>query len=113
MCYPVSEPKIEAIPPDNDSIAHKILQSDGTTPALGALLIAEVAGGSHPITGWVGKDIALPFAYVNLNNIYSPTTHKNLELVGGENLSLVSLGGFFGFRRFEVTVPPETGQIQR
>jgi len=97
---------------NNDLLAHRILQSDGTTPAVGALLLAEVQGGSYPITGWVDDEIPAPWAYVDLNNIYSQEDRMNLELVGGEDITLVSIGGFMGYRRLNGAIPAETGGIQ-
>lgn len=95
----------------NDVITHRIFRSDGVTPATGALLIAGVEGGSYPVTGWVGEGIAPPRVLVDLNNIYSATEHKNLELFGGEALTLESIGGLMGFRRLSGTVPVEIGGI--
>jgi hypothetical protein len=36
----------------NDQLVHKVYQSDGATPAAGALILAEVQGASYPVTGW-------------------------------------------------------------
>ena len=94
---------------NNTRIVHRILQSDGTTAAMGTLLLVEVEGGSHPITGWVGHNIAPPWAYVDLSNIYSESTHQNLLLSGGESITVESIGGFIGFRRFSAEVPTGTG----
>ena len=97
---------------NNDLLAHRILMSDGLTPAEGALLLAEVQGGSYPITGWVGDGVSVPWAFVDLNNVYSKTERKNLELFGGEAITLESVGGLLGFRRLYATVPGETGLVQ-
>jgi hypothetical protein len=97
---------------NNDLLAHRILQSDETTPAVGALLLAEVQGADYPITGWVGDGVPVAWAYVDLNNIYSQEDRMNLELVGGEVITLESIGGFMGFRRLSATVPAENGGIQ-
>jgi len=79
---------------------------------LGALLLGEVEGGSYPITGWVGEYIPQPWAILFLDNIYSEATHENLDLLGGEVITLESIGGFMGFRRLSATVPAETRKIQ-
>jgi len=79
---------------------------------LGALLLGEVEGGSYPITGWVGEYIPQPWAILFLDNIYSEATHENLDLLGGEVITLESIGGFMGFRRLSATVPAQTGIIQ-
>jgi hypothetical protein len=99
----------------NDTIQHRILRSDGSD-ALGALLVAEVEGGRYPVTGWVGQDIDPPWALVNLRNIYDAAGEGNLELAGGEAITLESIGGLTGFRVLSVdqygnplTVPEEVG----
>ena len=72
--------EIESQLVENDVIAHKILQNDGTTPATGGLLLAQLEGASYPITGWVGDGVSDPsYALVDLNNFYSEETHMNLE----------------------------------
>jgi hypothetical protein len=96
----------------NISIAHRIVQSDGITPANGALLLVEIEGGNYPITGWVGEGLPPPFVLVNLDNVYSATTHQNLELIGGEALTLTSIGGSMGTRNLIGAVPVETEPIQ-
>jgi len=96
----------------NISIAHRIVQSDGITPASGALLLVEVEGGNYPITGWVGEGLPPPFVLVDLDNVYSATTHHNLELIGGEALTLNSIGGSMGDRYLIAAVPDGTGAIQ-
>jgi hypothetical protein len=90
---------------DNDVLLHRILKSDGSTPALGALLVVSVQGADYPVTGWVG-DYAPgpPWAQVNLMNIYSPEHHP-LYLLGGEAITVESIGGLMGFRRLSATVP--------
>jgi hypothetical protein len=49
---------------------------------------------------------------VDLNNIYSETEHENLELLGGQEIVLESIGGAMGFRRLTGTVPAATAGIQ-
>jgi VCBS repeat-containing protein len=95
----------------NDVLAHRILMSDGITPALGALLVAEVEGANYPVTGWVGEWFTAPWVLVDLSNLFDEN-HTNLELAGGEAIVLESLGGLMGFRRLSGTVPPENGEIQ-
>lgn len=96
----------------NDMLAHRILQTDGTTPAKGALLIAEVESASYPITGWVDLGDFTPWAFINLDNIHSQSSHSNLDLVGGEGVTLTSIGGALGFKRIIGTIPPENYGIQ-
>jgi hypothetical protein len=105
--------EVSSTTPNNDVLAHRILRSDGLTPALGALLLVKVEGGDYPITGWVGDyDPGPPWAQVNLMNIYSATLHTSLELFGGEAITVESIGGLMGFRRLTATVPERTGEIQ-
>jgi hypothetical protein len=94
---------------ENDVLLHKILKSDGTTPALGALLLAAVEGADYPVTGWVGGGYTAPLAGIELSNIYSATSHLYLDLFGGEAITLESIGGLMGFRRLIATVPERIG----
>ena len=80
---------------DNDPIKQTIYDEDGS-PADGALLVASVTGGDYPVTAWVGQDIPSPWARVDLNRIYSEITHENLQLLGGEELTLWGFGGQLG-----------------
>jgi hypothetical protein len=109
---PSVQTELSSIPVTNDLLAHRIVKSDGATPAVGALLLGEVEGGSYPITGWVGDGVPAPWALLDLNNVYSRTDHLNLELAGGEVITLVSLGGSLGSKRLIGTVPTETGGIE-
>jgi hypothetical protein len=104
--------EVSSVVVNNDLIAHRILQSDGSTPAAGALLVALVEGGSYPVTGWVGAGVQSPWALVDLNNIYSETEHSNFDLSGGEAITLESIGGSIGFRRLNGVVPVKNGGVQ-
>ena len=79
----------------NDSIKQMIYDENGI-PADGALLVASVTGGDYPVTAWVGQDLVSPWGRVDLNRIYSESTHENLQLLGGEELTLWSFGGQLG-----------------
>ena len=97
----------------NDVLVHRILQRDGSTSAVGVLLMAEVDGGSYPISGWVGDQIDEPYARIELSNLYSQNSHTSLELVGGEGITLTSIGGSLGFRVLSGTIPPpDNGTFQ-
>ena len=91
--FPSVTTELSSSPPINDVLLHKILASDGSTPALGALLLVEVEGADYPITGWVGDGYTAPLAGVDLANIYSATSHLYLDLSGGEAVTLESIGG--------------------
>lgn len=96
----------------NDVLAHRVLMSDGSTPAAGSLVLADVEGADYPVTGWVNEDVAAPWALVDLNNVYSKSEHVNLELLGGEAIIIESIGGLSGFRRLSAKIPAEIGIIQ-
>jgi hypothetical protein len=104
---PSVKTEVSSVFVENDVLRHRILMSDGSTPALGTLLLVDVEGGDYPVTGWVGDGISAPWARVELNNVYSKTNHMSLELSGGEAITLESIGGFMGFQRLLGTVPAE------
>ena len=79
----------------NDSVKQKLYDKDGN-PAGGTLLLASVTGSNYPITAWVGEDVASPWARVDLSRFYSSVNHMNLQLKGGEELTLWGLGGTLG-----------------
>ena len=66
-------------------------------PGDGAILLASVEGTDYPASAWVGDNgVSSPWARVDLNQLYSSITHENLQLAGGEELSLWSIGGVLG-----------------
>lgn len=81
------------VPFSNDIIIEECYLDDGTTPAEGTLLLATVAGASHPITTFVGDCIALPYALIDLNNIFGGDSFENLDLSQGLNLTLLNFRG--------------------
>jgi hypothetical protein len=97
---------------ENDFLRHRVWMIDGSTPAKGALVLANVEGGSYPITGWVGDGITAPDVLINLRNVYSAAEHRNLELLGGESITLESIGGLMGFQSLKGVVPARSGKIQ-
>lgn len=105
--------EIEQTVVSNDILAKRVFQVDGVAPANGALLVGSVTGAHYPITGWVADGFPSPFAGVDLNNLYSASTHKSLELVGGEAIEFWGFGGLLGQSRQLQTVPSETGGIQQ
>jgi hypothetical protein len=80
---------------NNDLFMQRIYDEEGN-PAEGALVVASVTGGDYPVSGWVGQEIESPWAWVDLNEVYSQVSHENLQLVGGEELTLWSFGGLLG-----------------
>jgi hypothetical protein len=96
---------------NNDVIRQQIYDEDGYD-ADGSLLVASVTGGDYPITAWVGQDVSSPWARVDLNNVYSELTHENLQLLGGEELTLWSFGGQLGNYVNIQRIPVTTGTEQ-
>ncbi|MEJ2430627.1 MAG: hypothetical protein P8075_17170, partial [Deltaproteobacteria bacterium] len=94
----------------NDSIRQEIYDEEGD-PAEGTLLVASVAGGTHPITAWVGDSIASPWALVDLGRLFSSETHNNIRLRGGEQLALWSFGGQLGNTINIQEITPPDGEV--
>ena len=86
----------DILPFSNDLIIEPCYLDDGTTFAEGTLLLATVGGGSHPITAFVGDGVASPNAVIDLNNVFSHDTSKNLDLSQGLNLTLLNFRGLSG-----------------
>jgi len=89
------------VPFSNDIIIEPCYFEDGEeddeeTYARGTLLLATVKGGHHPITAFVGDGIELPYAMIDLNNVFSGDSFENLDLLSGENLTLVNFRGLAG-----------------
>ena len=86
----------DILPFSNDLIIEACYLNDGTTPAEGTLLLATLAGGSHPITAFVGDGVDSPFAIIDLNNVFSRDTGENIDLSQGLNLTLLNFRGLLG-----------------
>lgn len=93
----------------NDLLTLGIFESDGTTPAMGGLVVAIVEGATRPIVGFVGNGIAAPLALLDLNNLYTIGPGISLATGGGEGLTLLALGGFTGADQSSSTLPTPTG----
>jgi hypothetical protein len=87
---------------------------DGVTAAEGTLLVATVAGGRYPITAFVGDGIDLPYALIDLNNIFGRDSNENLDLDGGQSLTLMNFRGLDGdsIVTHEVPVDDALGEIK-
>jgi len=92
---------------DNDMIYIKILKQDGVSVARGTLLLAKIEGSNYPVTGWQGNGIGDPYAYVDLNNLFDATSHRNLELSGGEDIKLRVFGASLGILQIVGNVPAD------
>jgi len=86
----------DVLPFSNDLIIEPCYLDDGATFAEGTLLLATVAGGSHPITAFVGDGVDSPNAVIDLNNVFSRDTFENLDLSQGLNLTLLNFRGLEG-----------------
>ena len=115
--YPTDFPLIEVkteeetVIVQNDMVALKVTIGENK-PAPGTLVIASVDKATYPVSSWVGYGVPDQWAAINANNFYEKTTHKNLELNGGEVIDLVSFGGLLGFVELQDTVPEESGEVQ-
>ncbi len=84
------------IPFSNDLIYREVYEDDGTTPAEGVLLLASVAGGRYPLSGFVGDELASPQAVIDLNNLYTTSNGEPLALQGGQKIILTAFYGIDG-----------------
>jgi hypothetical protein len=69
----------------------------------GALLIADVTGSDHPVTGFAGDGVTSPHAYVDLNNTFS--FEENMPLKGGESVTLTKFKGTQGIESDDYYLP--------
>jgi len=111
--YPVDPMLVQTekstFPVNNRVLVQKIYYGKGV-PGNGSLLILSVAGCSHPVTGWVGGSTRppSPYALIDLNNLYSGLTHRTLQVIGGERMTVVGYGGTRGFDYYISKVPVPT-----
>ena len=115
--FPIGPPFIEvsteksSIIVRNDVFAQKAYLGKDK-PAPGMIVVASIDKASYPVTGWVGHGVPEEWAAIDMNNFYDKLTHENLELSGGEALTLILFGGSLGSVKTLTTVPPETGGMQ-
>ena len=95
----------------NDILAQQISIGGGKSTQ-GTLVIAEIDQASYPVTGWAGDGVPDGWVSVDMNNFYDKNTHENLELVGGEPITLTFFCGSMGSVETQDTVPAESGGIQ-
>ena len=96
---------------NNDVFAQQISVGNGKS-TMGTLVMATVEQASHPITGWAGDGVPDGWIAIDMNNFYDKNTNSNLELNGGEPITLTLFGGSLGTVETNDTVPAETGGIQ-
>ena len=96
-----------AVPVSNSIVTQKIYHKNQMNGD-GSLLIVTVNGGSSPLSGWVGDqpNPPSPWTLVDLNNVYSGVTRQNLQLKGGEPVTVEVVGGLRGYARFTQKLPP-------
>lgn len=66
-----------------------------------------MTGGSHPITAFVGDGVELPYAIIDLNNVFSRDTFETLDLSQGLNLTLLNFRGLEGNSIITYKVPED------
>jgi hypothetical protein len=81
------------IPFSNDVIWMPCYRQDGITPATGGLLLACAFGSEYPVSSFVGDGVEIPYACVDLNNLFSEVTHETLFLPG---LQFVTFMNYMG-----------------
>jgi hypothetical protein len=96
----------------NDVLAQEIITDQGQSTQ-GTIGIAEVAQASYPVTGWAGDGVPDGWVAFDTNNFYDEDSHVNLELLGGESITLTYFCGFLGKVETSDTVPAESGGIQQ
>jgi hypothetical protein len=95
----------------NDVLAQQISIGGGQSTQ-GTLVIAEIDQASFPVTGWAGDGVPEGWVAIDTNNFYDKDTHVNLELLGGEPITLTFFCGSMGCVVTRDTVPPENGGMQ-
>jgi len=95
----------------NDVLAQQV-SIEGGKSTQGTLVIAEIDLASYPVTGWAGHGVPEGWVAIDTNNFYDKVAHVNLELLGGESITLTYFCGFMGSVVTSDTVPAESGGIQ-
>jgi hypothetical protein len=78
----------EKLPFSNDILIKDCYFDDGVTPAEGTLLLAYVYGSQYPISSFFGDSVSLPYARIDLNNVFSEETYETSPLPGNESLMI-------------------------
>jgi hypothetical protein len=103
-----------SVPVRNDVMAMRVTLGESKT-APGMLVVASIVDeASYPVSGWVGHGVADGWVLIDSNNFYDKNTSENLELIGGENIKLMLVGGTKGSVETQDNVPDPgaTGGIQ-
>lgn len=84
----------DILPFGNDLIYHPVYRYDQTIGDNKKILIVSIEGvGSSPVSAWTGDGIFPPDVIIDLNNIFSASTHENMNLMGGERMKLLEIRG--------------------
>jgi hypothetical protein len=99
----------------NDVIAQQVSMGDGKSTQ-GTLVIAEIDKALYPVTGWAGDGVPDGWVAIDTNNFYfydlALQKYVNLDLKGGEPITLTYFCGFLGMVETNDEVPAESGGIQ-
>jgi hypothetical protein len=83
----------DSAPLTANGLGGRVVASDGTTPVVGALLLIEVAGRSHPLSALAGDGYPASLAAIDLANLYAASAGMTLPPLGGEAAVVTALGG--------------------
>lgn len=97
----------------NDTFIVEIIQSDGSSAASGAIMLANVSGSPYPVSAMVGDGIDVSRAILNMANVYG-NNRVNRELDGGESLTILALGGVLGRANASLPIPAnnQSGELK-
>ena len=95
------------VPFSNDVIIQPCYLDDGVSPADGTLLLATIEGANYPLTAFVGDGVDAPNALIDLNNVFGLDSHENIDLIQGENLTLLNFRGMAGNSIITYEVPED------
>jgi hypothetical protein len=116
--YPDASPYLEvttelgSVIVRNDVLVQEISIGQGQSTQ-GTIGIVEVDQASYPVTGWAGEGVPDGRVAIDSNNFYDKDTHTNLELLGGESITLTYFCGFLGKVETSDEVPAESGGMQQ
>ena len=93
----------------NETFAQQVFKPDTTTAASSAMLMMSVTGSPFPLTALVGDGASAQYGLVNSSNYYDGSG-TNLQLSGGEAMTVTALGGLMGRYSGASAVPTNDGQ---
>lgn len=93
----------------NETLGLRVIRTGGSVPAIGSVLLINVAGSDYPVTHMVGDGAGNDFGLINLTNVYTVAS-LNRELAGGETARLRVLGGTQGYGELSFSLPANEGR---